>query len=165
MAEVAAPASPAPKWKLPCISLWRPWADWVGLTWKQVETRTHRRFASLEGKTIGIHVAGKWDNTAIDAARKWLSREQIAATESIRKDETLCGCIRWLAKVTRHGGPLLASTEDESRALIECGSVERYGLFLADVRPLPICDHTRVRGRQGIFYVELPRQLVFPDPK
>ena len=67
--------------KIPIITLYPPWAIWVGLGWKTIETRTHPRFRSLVGKTIGIHSAIKWDETAIDAARPFLTNEQIFSTQ------------------------------------------------------------------------------------
>jgi len=43
------------------ISLHRPWAQWVALGLKTVETRTHDRFKGLVGQRIAIHAAQKWD--------------------------------------------------------------------------------------------------------
>jgi hypothetical protein len=46
---------------IPIISLWQPWAQWVALGWKLIESRTHNRFKSLLTKRIGIHASAKWD--------------------------------------------------------------------------------------------------------
>ena len=46
------------------ISLYQPQATWVALKWKTIETRTHHRFKSLEGKRIVIHATQKTDVTA-----------------------------------------------------------------------------------------------------
>lgn len=43
-------------------------------------TRTHDRFACLEGHRIAIHAANCWDTAAIDAARHYLTDDQIKTT-------------------------------------------------------------------------------------
>lgn len=48
------------------ITLWQPWATWVVLGWKTIETRLHPRFASLAGQVIGIHAGLKFDDLAMD---------------------------------------------------------------------------------------------------
>lgn len=132
---------------IPVISLYNPWAIWVGLGWKKIETRTHRRFASLVGKTIGIHAGLKWDEGAIETAREWLSPEQIKRTQKMLR---VGGAICWTAFVTEHRelDPL-----DNRSALIDCTHVTRYGLFLKDVTTI---DVITCRGKQGIWYYEVP---------
>lgn len=135
--------------KIPIISLWNPWAIWVGLGWKPIETRTHERFASLVGKTIGIHAALKWDESAIESARPWLTNEQIFETNRMLR---VGGAICWTAFVTAHRelNPL-----DNAKALIDCTHITRYGLFLADVKAIEIIP---CRGKQGIWYHEVPTE-------
>ena len=132
--------------KIPIITLYPPWAIWVGLGWKTIETRTHPRFRSLVGKTIGIHSAIKWDETAIDAARPFLPNEQIFSTQRMLR---VGGAIRWTALVTAHRelNPL-----DNARALIDCTHVTRYGLFLDEVKQIEVIP---CRGKQGIWYHEV----------
>src|ERR1700686_5562808 len=67
-----------------CISLWRPWAEWVMLGWKTLETRRHARFKTLVGKRVGIHASQKWDKDAIGIASKYLTDDQIAASNWMR---------------------------------------------------------------------------------
>jgi hypothetical protein len=132
---------------MPVISMWNPWATWVGIGWKKIETRTHRRLASLVGKTVGIHAALKWDEGAIEAARPWLNYEQIRMTQNMLR---VGGAICWTAFVTAHRelDPL-----DNALALIDCTHVTRYGLFLRDVQAIEIIP---CRGKQGIWYHEIP---------
>ncbi len=131
---------------MPCISLWQPWAQWIALGWKTIETRTHARFAGLEGRRIGIHAAAKWDKQAIDAARPYLTAAQLAETEVIG-DAT--GLILRTAHVGSHA--LCSPHFDAPKALIECDT-ERWGLRLIEIQMVP--KHAPIAGGQGIFYVE-----------
>jgi hypothetical protein len=133
--------------RIPIISLWRPWANWVVLGWKEIETRLHKRFYSLEGKDIYIHASAKWDFTALDQARRYLSDWKIKQTYHFQKID-LKGAIIGKVSVTT-ARPLTA--EDSSRALIDCESVQRHGLVLAYPR---IIEAIPCRGRQGIWYQE-----------
>ena len=131
---------------VPIISLWMPWANWVSLKWKPIETRTHNRFASLVGKRIGIHCSLKWDDGAVDAARKYLTLDQIITTNRMLKigGAIICtGLVKEFRKLMDADSPL---------ALIDCGSVERYGLILEDVQTI---EAIPCKGRQGIWYQEL----------
>jgi hypothetical protein len=140
--------------ELDCITLWAPWANWVSLRWKTIETRTHSRFAGLVGKRIGIHAGLFWDATAIAQALPYLSPERIELSKAFPRvgGNVLCTAMvseqRWL------------TAEDSPAALIDCGSVRRHGLFLTDIRSLPACEETYVKGRQGKFTVSLPDHLL-----
>ncbi len=126
------------------ISLHRPWAEWVMLGWKTIETRTHARFFSLVGKRIGIHAAQKWDSLAIAAAQRWLTPAQIEASHQMETDAkggTLLGTVRCNA-VRR------LSTADSAGALIECGT-KRFGLFLTEIEEFP--KPIPMRGYQGMW--------------
>ena len=130
--------------RMPVISLWMPWANWVSLQWKPIETRLHKRFASLVGKRIGIHASCKWDGDAPELARKYLTEAQLLQTEGFLH---IGGAIICTALVTEFRK---LTSEDSAAALIDCGSVERYGLILEDVQ---IIEAIPCKGRQGIFYV------------
>lgn len=135
---------------MPCISLWQPWAQWVALGWKTIETRTHRRFAGLAGKTIAIHATQHWDVCAVVTAQEWLTPDMIRDTVEMRlmSKQSLGGAIICTARVTSHRA---LDAGDSAGALIEC-KTQRYGLFLSDVRkvePIP------TKGRQGLFRVPL----------
>jgi hypothetical protein len=133
---------------LPCISLWRPWATWVAFGWKTIETRTHERFRCLERRRIGIHAAMKWDADAVSAAAPFVGLFHPASIATWKGDHG--GRIICTAFVQRFA-PLRA--DDSKTALIDCGSVERFGLFLADIIAVPDIPESHVKGGQGIFYV------------
>ncbi len=131
------------------IVLHRPWADWVMLGWKSIETRTHSRFKSLQGQRIAIVAGKKIDMLWVSSALDWLTDEQIDRTiETLKLD--LGGKIICTVKV----GLFLTKVEkrDEPAALIECDTT-RTGLVLSQIDrvepPVPVL------GRQGIFEVEL----------
>jgi hypothetical protein len=133
--------------RMPVITLYNPWAIWVGLGWRKIETRTHERFASLAGKTIGIHSSVKWDESAIEVARPWLTDAQIYETQKMLR---IGGAICWTVHVDSHRelNPL-----NNKEALIDCTHITRYGLFLSDIRQIELIP---CRGRQGIWYAEVP---------
>lgn len=134
---------------IPVISLHRPWAEWVLLGIKPIETRTHQRFRNLVGKRIGIHAAEHWDSEWLDKARAYLNETQIAYTQKL-KTVGGGGCIKGTVFVLEHR-PL---TEiDAPKALIECRTVQRYGLVLKDPAEWSIPFVTR--GYQGIWNVEV----------
>jgi hypothetical protein len=134
--------------RIPVISLWGPWAQWVALTWKPIETRTHQRFASLVGKRIGIHVAVKWDDSALKLAEPYLSNFQISHTMEFLR---LGGAIICTAFVSEHRE---LTNADSKNALIHCtNEPKRYGLFLEDVWEV---EAIPCRGKQGIWYYDFP---------
>lgn len=133
---------------LSVISLWQPWATWVALGWKTIETRTHDRFKNLAGKRIGIHAAKKWDNNALSFASDYLTTRQVdrTLTWANKPDYGLVAT----AYVEKH---ILAIPRDAECALVECCTY-RFGLFLSGIRQInpPI----NIPGRQGIFTVRFP---------
>lgn len=133
---------------IPVISLWRPWANWVALEWKTIETRRHNRFKSLVGKRIGIHAAIKWDKDWLLHAQEFLSDFQIRQTERFLN---IGGALICTALVTE--GRLLTS-EDSSKALVECVT-QRQGLILSDVRGI---EAVPMKGSRSIWNV--PRRLL-----
>ena len=133
---------------IPVISLWTPWANWVALGWKPIETRTHQRFRGLVGKQIGIHASLHWDKNAIESARPFLSSQQIIKTKGFLKVGGAVICTAYVSEF-RELDPL-----DNAGALIDCTHVTRYGLFLKDVQ---IIEAVPCKGRQGIWYQELTR--------
>jgi hypothetical protein len=128
----------------PVITLYQPWASWIMRGWKIIETRTHDRFKSLAGKRILIHAGKKTDETAVN--NPYLSKEQIL----YKPDEIINGAILGECLV-QHFQKLDASHSKHS--LIDCGSVERWGLFLNEIMMLekPI----EVAGEMGIWYFDL----------
>lgn len=136
---------------IPCISLHLPWAMWIPWGWKKIETRRHRKFACLEGRRIGIHAAHKWDISALDLARPWLSWEQIYETmNKIQRKEPRPYGVVCTAMVTRFLPELVP--EHSSGALCPC-TAELSGLLLSGIEILdrPI----NIPGGRGIFYADL----------
>ena len=128
--------------KIPVISLHQPWGNWVSLGWKTIETRTHKRLSCLNGKTIGIHLALKWDSKWIDNAWNYLSENQIERTKRFLK---IGGAIICVADVT---GFRALNNDDSQKSLIECNSL-RYGLILNNIHRI---EAIPCKGGQGIFY-------------
>ena len=135
---------------IPIISMWQPWAQWVSLEWKTIESRLHDRFKSLEGRRIGIHASLKWDSNWLMAASEFLTYEQRNRTLEFKR--ILHPAVICTAMVSSYGR--LTPTESKW-ALIECVT-PRFGLWLRDVEllDLPI----QCKGRQGIFYVQQTSQ-------
>jgi len=136
---------------LPVISLWNPWAMWVALGWKKIETRTHVRFQSLTGRRIGIHASRRWDDHWREAASVYLDVEQIARTEA-NQTHWRGGIVVCTADV--HAFSMLRP-EHAGDALIECDTL-RWGLYLSNVKETRF-PQVPIKGGQGIFYV--PRDL------
>jgi hypothetical protein len=140
---------------IPIITLWQPWAQWVALGWKSVETRTHNRFKGLVGKDILIHAGMSLDSHAYDAAKNFLAHEKMAQTfnqdgdYSDFRNDKVSGKIIAKAHVA-HFRELYAETVDESFALIECAT-NRWGLFLTNIQPLD--PFVPAQGKQGIWYL------------
>lgn len=129
--------------EIPIISLHRPWVNWVLREWKVIETRTHKKLASLAGRRIGIHASLKWDLSATGAAAQYLTLEQRTGPLP-----NIGGAIVCTAFVEEHRK---LTAKDSPLALIDCEVTERYGLILKDVqiiKPIPC------KGKQGIWYDE-----------
>jgi hypothetical protein len=137
--------------RIPVISLYGPWANWVALGWKTIETRTHPRLKSLVGKTIGIHVALKWDDDALEAAAPFLSQFQISRTQQFLR---VGGGIICTAFAYDHRE---LDSLDNGSSLIDCTHLTRYGLFLRDIRPIEVIP---AKGKQGIWYADIPAQVI-----
>ena len=128
---------------LPVITLYQPWATWIMRGWKTIETRTHKRFACLDKKTILIHSGQKTDASAIN--NPYLTKEQLL----YEPDEVVNGFILGSAYSLYLG---CFDPDDGVNALIECETL-RYGLLLENVdvfkKPIP------VKGEMGIWYFNM----------
>ena len=150
---------------VPAISLHQPWASWVAMGWKTIETRSHNRFASLVGKRVAIHAARTWDASSLGTAEEYLAPERIdlhgrLAAAWGRPGGYPQGELVCVAKIDR-AGPM--EWPGDARMAL-CDFQGRVGYRLADVSPLPA--GLVANGCQGIFYVSLPelwvRQLPLP---
>lgn len=133
------------------ITLWQPWASFIALGWKTIETRTHDRFKNLVGQTIGIHAGNQWDEDWFKLTRNYFSAEQRILTIKMHdnfKAGTNRGAIICTAKVVSVGW---LDHRDSQQALIDCSlesDHQRFGLSLTNVKiikPIP------AKGKQGIW--------------
>lgn len=131
---------------IPVITLYQPWASWVIKGWKTIETRTHDRFKSLEGKTIGIHAGSHFD----DHDDEVMSNPYLSKLDIEDSLEAPTGV--FLGTVMVDSFSKLNSSHSQ-RALIDCGMVERHGLFLSS--PKMYFPFEPVKGSMGIWYFDL----------
>ena len=140
--------------KMTALTLHEPWATWVALNLKPIETRTHDRYKSLIGKRIAIHAGKRFDRHACTTAK--------AALEGYHPDVVadLIAKLIDAAKKPNHGrvvcttqiyaGAWLAEIHNR-QALVDCGpnAAPRFGFFLRNTKTCG--DPTVYRGRQGIW--------------
>lgn len=133
------------------ISLWQPWATWVALGWKTIETRRHARFRRLVGQRVAIHAAKKWDPKWRDLAESFLSNEQLFSTINHEfmwpRGAIVCTVRVRAADWFDIGDPYYNYEEIARHAL--CAAEGRFLLWLEQIqafkKPIPW------KGRQGIF--------------
>jgi|GEM_PF-1774330 len=158
------PGPGQPAWKIiPAISLAQPWATWIAMGWKTIETRRHNRLDRIIGRRIAIHASKTWDSSSLDVAGQYLTTAQIqrhglmTSRNMYPKGELVC-----LATVTS-GGPM-DQPADAAAAL--CDFHGGVGYRLAHVEALPF--GIQMAGTLSISYVELPElwveQLPLPFP-
>lgn len=133
----------------PIITLWQPWAQWIALGWKTIETRLHDRFKNLKGKIIGIHVGKNYDKNAIDEARNFLNEKQIDYTLFHARGKGGFICCTALVNDFR-----ILTKADSEKALIDCEKTKRYGLFLSNIYLSQEFMCKKYKGRQGIWYIK-----------
>jgi hypothetical protein len=129
----------------PAITLYQPWAQFIMLGWKIIETRLHNKFACLNEKTILIHAGAYWDDDWFKLASHYLTHEQLFLMDTNIEVEPSILCS---AKVYDYGTLNQSHSND---ALIDCFGYNRKGLFLKDIektKPFPVA------GSVGIFYFD-----------
>jgi hypothetical protein len=139
--------------KYPVITLWQPWAQWVALGWKTIETRTHNKLKSLVGREVLIHCGQNWDFHAMNEARPYLSPFRQTQTANADGDFLAVrfapGNIIAKAFVAEHR--VLTYSSDPGQALIECRT-PRFGLIFSHIKLLD--RFIPAQGKQGIWYHE-----------
>ena len=143
-----------------CISIHQPWAAWIALGWKTIETRTHDRFKGLVGERIAIHATKKWDNHANRESQRY--RDEKGGCHNLSNKpyyQGFKGCILCTAFVKEHR---LLKTGDSVDALIDCTYSHLYGLILEDIKPLTL--PIPWKGHQGIFHVPDEMLLAGANP-
>jgi hypothetical protein len=133
----------------PAITLYQPWATWIIRGWKDIETRTHDRFKSLVGKWVLIHAGMSTDGSDLTRMNPYLTRDQIMKDP----DEMVNGAILGMAFVYRS---CKLTGESSHRALINCQSTIRYGLFLEGIEKFP--EPIYCKGEMGIWYFDLAKK-------
>lgn len=137
------------------ISLHQPWATWVAMGWKTIETRTHHMFKNLKGQRIAIHAAQKIDYEEMRLNQYFQDRipggmEELAIAGEMERQK---GCIVCTARVAdARWAPNVEFKEREDwnkKAMCETGG--KFCLFLEDIKPL--LKRLPFTGRQGIFEV------------
>ena len=133
---------------LPVITLYQPWATWIMRGWKKIETRTHNRFKSLKGQRIIIHSGQKTDGSELTTKNPYLTFEQLI----YEPDEVINGYLLGTADVYDFSK---LNKQHSKNALIDCHSVERWGLHLINVQEFeyPIL----AKGEMGIWYFDLDK--------
>ena len=134
------------------ISLWEPWATFIMMKKKTIETRTHNRFKGLVGERIAICAALKFDKSGIwkdYLPSDWrFSISNLLSLTTVTKGTIMCtatvSAARWAPNVD-----FVERNEWNKKALCEVGG--KYCLFLNDIKP--VMGRIPVQGRQGIFEV------------
>lgn len=145
----------------PVITLYQPWANWIMDREKLIETRTHQRFKCLKGQTILIHAGQHLDKDA------WRAGEIVATADQLVNISNRYTQIQKLGSAFKGPyGVILGSAyvydflpltkEHEIRAMIECTSIQRYGLFLDRIEPFK--EPIKATGSMGIWYYDLANQ-------
>ena len=134
---------------MPVITLYQPWATWVADGLKLIETRTHNRLLGLLGKHILIHAGQTTDRYALPNPYLY----------GRKYSEPINGVILCKAYVNRVGK--LSGIHSES-AMIDCENVERFGLYLKEVKKFtPIPE----KGEMGIWYYDIANKVKVKKPK
>jgi len=145
------------------ISLHQPWATWVCLKWKTIETRTHERFKSLKGQQIAIHAAQKIDEAAFlneylphylrPHHHRILDINNMIMFVKMNRGKIICTAkivdARWAPNVD------FDMREDWDKQAL-CEVAGNYCLFLGEIRTLK--HPVPWKGRQGIFNV--PEEVI-----
>ncbi len=134
----------------PVITLYQPWATWIADELKLIETRTHNRFGCLLGKTILIHAGQTTDKGALP--NPYLDGRAYS--------KPVNGVILCEVFVNRVGK---LSGIHSDKAMIDCEIVERFGLYLTNVKKLDV--PIEVMGGMGIWYFDMDKKEKVLKPK
>jgi len=136
-----------------CISMYQPWAQWVALGWKPIETRRHNKLACLarRGRRIVIHAADKWDSEWWIKSREFITsdRRQITMAEKDRWPRGALICTVFPTELSR------LSSVMSNLALCDCSGNDLYGLILKDAQRF---DPIKWSGHQGI--MKVPEEVI-----
>lgn len=133
------------------ITLYEPWATFIAMGLKTIETRIHDRFKCLVGERIAIHAGKKYDPRALYIAFGILAANGQDLPGSIRprSGEVVCTVYCWRSK--------WLDTQDSRESLFDCSRGDRFGIFLSDIEI--VNDDTIVKGHQGIWNWSMPETV------
>lgn len=134
---------------LPAITLYQPWASWIMRGWKTIETRTHDRFKSLNGKRIVIHAGKTTDRSTLVLENGYLSQVQKNASVNL-----INGFVLGTARVCDYRE---LDISHSAKSLIDCNLIKRYGLFLTDIQIFT--EPIRCDGSMGIWYFDIANRV------
>ena len=113
------------------ITIHNPWAYWISLGIKKIETRIHNKFKNLINQRIAIHASKAFDTQALSLAENFVSAEYLKFDEHI--ESMHYGAIVCTAFVADHR---LLTTDDSREACFHCRDNQYYGLILESVKML-----------------------------
>lgn len=140
------------------ISIYQPYAAFIAMGLKTIETRTHDRFRCLEGQRIAIHVAKKKTNISPSIYNYFLEaqKKDPAISEAILFMDDTRGKIICTVTVARTRWWTYSNYKEKLNNLALCEIAGKFLLFLEDIEPI---NPVPFRGRQGIFNV--PDELIY----
>lgn len=162
------------------LSLWQPWASLIAHGIKTIETRSWPPPKSLIGQRIAIHAAKRWTRAERDLCLTHEFREVLEPLRSnlgglvfyenalpliLPRGVVVCTAVlkdSWMVNVhDDHDGARVATSHFEIHAPVRTAPIDQWGdfapgrwlWFLDDIQTFS--EPIAVRGRQGIFDVEL----------
>jgi hypothetical protein len=147
------------------ITMYQPWAAFVALEWKTIETRLHSRFVCLVHQTIGIQAAAKSDKDWEKVAKQFLSEEQLFILRAALIPDPSgkyfpIFSARQSIICTVHVDEFRKLTSRNSeQALIDCSQDNRYGLFLSKSHILTPFISTKGIKHRGLWNYPLEEEL------
>lgn len=153
--------------RMPCLTLWQPWAALVAAGLKTIENRPWAPPMTIRGKRIAIHAGKYYDNDgwpllaeAVESLRQSgpLGRHLLDVRGAILATAQVVGMVTPL-----DGGDPSHTWFVHDRTLAIPRSFEnqhdwwmcdQIGWLLHDIRLLP--EPIPAKGHQGIWYVDLP---------
>lgn len=134
--HLESPIAQAPKGAIPALTLKAPWGWAVMHAGKDIENRSHRRFANLRGETA-IHHSQRVSRAEYMEACEFIRR--VSGLEAPHYDQAGHGCILGTVEVTN-----FVSYSQSAWYMGE------YGLVLRD--PQPFEQPIPAKGQQGIWF-------------